>query len=422
MSTESVDVAIIGAGPAGSCLATLLARAGLSVVLFERTGFPRYHVGESLTGISTPILEDLGVVEEMDRRQFPPKRGVKVIGSGAHNEFFVPVLNATWQVRRDEFDDILLQRAVHEGAMHRLGVVDSVLREGERVVGLRYADASAPEGELRELRARFVADCSGQSCLLSRLGVASKRVVDEVFSRQIALFTQFEGARRDPGQMGNNTFIFYGRELHWAWFIPLSPTLTSVGVVMPSAKVSELGGPEAAFEWGRANINPELAARFNLARQTNPVRALANYSYHVERYWGDGWCCVGDSHQFIDPIFSFGVSFALVEARAASAAILDVLGGAEAAPRLQAYADYCERGQGVARDLIRYFWRFPTFFAFLTRGEHRRDVIRLLGSACHDADDLAAVKIMRDALREVPAGSSSAGSGASPASSPAAVE
>lgn len=402
-----VDVAVIGAGPAGSCLANLLVRTGLRVAIVERTGFPRYHVGESLTGISTPILEDLGVVEEMDRRQFPPKRGVKVIGAGAHNEFFVPVLNPTWQVRRDEFDQLLLERAVERGVTLVQGLVEATLHDGERVVGLRYRstrgatnEAAVAHGEPQELRARFVADCSGQSCLMSRLGVASRREVDDVFSRQIALFTQFDGARRDPGQMGNNTFIFYGQHLHWAWFIPLSPTLTSVGVVVPSAKVTELGGPEAAFEWGRANINPELAGRFNLARQVSPVRALANYSYRIDRYRGEGWCCVGDAHQFIDPIFSFGVSFALVEAREASAAIVDVLAGADEAERMGRYVAFCERGQSVARDLIRYFWRFPTFFAYLTRGEHRRDVIRLLGSACHDPEELEAVKVMRAALRQ----------------------
>ncbi|MCX4241013.1 NAD(P)/FAD-dependent oxidoreductase [Paraliomyxa miuraensis] len=400
-SAEDVDVAIVGAGPAGSCLATLLARAGRRVAVVERADFPRYHIGESLTGASTPILEELGVAEEMDRRQFPPKRGVKVIGHEAHNEFFVPVLNPTWQVRREEFDQILLERALHEGATLRRSVVESVLREGERVVGLLHRPVHGhADGPAHELRARFVADCSGQSSLLARLGVASKRVVDDVFSRQIALFTQYEGARRDPGEMGNNTFIFYGTELHWAWFIPLSPTLTSVGVVMPAAKVAEHGGPEAAFEWGRTHINPDLAKRFNFAREVSPVRALANYSYHVDRFWGEGWCCVGDAHQFIDPIFSFGVSFALIEARAASAAILDVLVGADEATRLGEYAALCSRGQGVARDLIRYFWRFPTFFAFLARGEYRRDVIRLLGSACHDPEELGAIKAMRAALRE----------------------
>lgn len=412
------DVAIIGAGPAGACLANLLVRTGLRVVILERTGFPRYHVGESLTGISTPILEELGVLDEMDRRQFPPKRGVKVIGEGAHNEFFVPVLNPTWQVRRDEFDHILLQAAMKEGAKLVQGTVESVIMQDERVVGLRYrptgravtgaaVDEPAPEAAdegLRELRARFVADCSGQSCLLSRLGVASRREVDDVFSRQIALFTQFEGARRDPGQMGNNTFIFWGKQLHWAWFIPVSPTLTSVGVVMPSASVSELGGPDAAFAWGRANINPELAGRFNLAQQVNQVRALANYSYRVDRYHGEGWCCVGDAHQFIDPIFSFGVSFALVEAREASIAIREVLAGADEATRLSEYVAFCERGQAVARDLIRYFWRFPTFFAFLTKGEHRRDLIRMLGSDCHRAEEMTALRLMRESLRKVPSG------------------
>src|SRR5258705_5043167 len=107
-------------------IASYLARAGASVLVLEKAVFPRYHIGESLTGMAADVLNDFGLCPEMDRRQFPCKGGVKVIGKDAGSEFFVPVLQNTWQVRRDEFDQVLLGNAIQHGATYRQCVVNSV--------------------------------------------------------------------------------------------------------------------------------------------------------------------------------------------------------------------------------------------------------------------------------------------------------
>lgn len=389
------DVVIIGAGPGGSCLAAYLAKAGVDVLVVDKAPFPRFHIGESLTGIAGQILEELGLTSKLDRLQFPRKGGVKVIGQKAQSEFFVPVLIPTYQVRRADFDELLLRRARKAGAHFQIGEVTDVLREGDRVVGVRLRG----EGGTREIRAPWVVDASGQSVVLSKLGVAGRRRLNPLFDKQVALFTHIEGARRDPGEMGNNTFIFYDKLHHWAWFIPVSPTVTSVGVVMPDEVFRPLGGKQEALAWGLENINPDLCSRTAEKPWIEPVRAAVNYSYEIEPFVGPGWLCVGDAHGFIDPIFSFGVSIALQEAREASRRLQAILAGADAAPELEAYARYCRRGFSVAADVIDYFWQYPVFFGYMMRGSLRRDVIRLLGSDIHAEEELPAIATMRKALR-----------------------
>src|SRR5262249_55306118 len=214
------------------------------------------------------------------------------------------------------------------------------------------------------------------------------------------IFTQFKDARRDPGEMGDNTFLFYSETHHWAWFIPLSPDVVSVGVVLPGEKVKQRGGAESALAWALEELNPELRWRVAGCAQVEPVRTITNYSYSVDPFVGDGWLCIGDAHRFTDPIFSFGASFAMVEARAASNAILTALETGDCAEPFADYADFCNRGQNAARDVIRYFWKFPIFFGYQSRSELRHDLIRLLGSDCHSLSEIRALQVMRNALKK----------------------
>jgi flavin-dependent dehydrogenase len=237
-----------------------------------------------------------------------------------------------------------------------------VLQEGQAVCGVAYADA---DGSVHELRAPAVIDATGTACLLSRLGVAGERRYD-TFGDQIAIFSQFEGAERDPGEMGDNTFIYHAQSHHWAWFIPLSPTLVSVGIVVPRETFMQ-------------NINPDLTRRCAGRPLAEPIRAVKDYSYRIEPFAGPGWFCIGDSHRFADPIFSFGVTASMQEARAAVDAIVRIRAGQSWRDATAQYAGYSDGGQQAIYDFINYFWKYPGFFGVQMRGRFRKDVVRLFG-------------------------------------------
>ncbi|MCI0581163.1 MAG: NAD(P)/FAD-dependent oxidoreductase [Chloroflexi bacterium] len=399
-ATNHYDVIVIGGGPGGSTLAAYLAQAGVRVLIIEKEAFPRYHIGESLTGMAAGILHEFGLGPTMDELHFPPKSGVKVIGQEAKSEFFVPVLQPTWQVRRDQFDDVLLKNALTMSAHYRRGTVKEILRDGDKVIGVCYLPADSPQAAMQELYAEYVVDASGRANVLARQGIAGEVVYDDQYSRQVAVFTQFKDALRDPGDMGNNTFLFYSELHHWAWFIPLSPDVTSVGVVMPAHRLKAAGSASAALAWGLENINPDLRRRVAGRERVEEIRTITNYSYKVDPFVGNGWLCIGDAHRFIDPIFSFGASLAMLEAKAASRAILTALATGDWTAPFAEYIALCNRGQSAAYDVIRYFWKYPVFFGYQSRGKQRKEFMRLLSSDVHDEQELPALQMMRRTLQK----------------------
>jgi 1H-pyrrole-2-carbonyl-[peptidyl-carrier protein] brominase len=398
-NSEYFDVVVIGCGPGGSVLASSLARAGLSVLALERHTFPRYHIGESLTGIVSDFIKDFDLTEEMAQYQFPPKLGVKVIGRAAKQEFFVPVLQPTWQVRRGEFDDLFLKKAISHGVTHRYGSVKQVFTEGKKVVGVGYKPENSQSDLLKHVKCKVVADASGHSALLSTLKIAGPRKIDS-FWRQIAVFSQYKNVIRDPGELGDSTFIFYSEVNHWAWFIPLSPDLVSIGVVAPIPTFKKQGdSPEDYLRWGLDNINPDLSRRMKNAEMTEPIRVIRNYSYRIEPFAGDGWICIGDAHRFTDPIFSFGLALTMQEARAASTAIQEAIATDSCKEPFDKYVAFSNVGQDIAYDFIKYFWKFPTFFAYQINSSMRKDIIFLLGGDIFPPRQLKAIEAMRKSLQ-----------------------
>ena len=398
--SDHYDVIVIGAGPAGSATAMILAEQGRSVLLLEKETFPRYHVGESLTGTAGDFIARYGLLDKMAELDFPSKPGVRVIGREAKNEFFVPVLRPTWQVRRAEFDHLLLQRAIEAGADYHLATAKHVEREGERVVGLVL---ETPEGERHRVRCTMMVDGSGESVFLSRQEVAGPRRV-AAFNRQIAMYTQFEGVVPDAGEYCNSTVIFYRDTYHWSWLIPVSSTVVSIGVVLPTSTYKKRGDTvESAYAWGLNNLNPQLTERTRDVKQVEGMHVTRNYSYRVNPFVGPGWLCVGDSHCFTDPIFSFGVSFSLTEAQQAAKTILEILDNPSVELELlEGYAHFCSTGQERGSDLIRYFWKFPAFFAFMTRNQFAEDFTKLLAGDVFSADPLGASVEMKFSLDNSP--------------------
>ncbi len=318
-----VDVVVCGGGPGGSTAATLLARQGFAVVLFERERFPRFHIGESLLPYNLPLLERLGVLDKLKAAGPQVKYGARFYHQGTDLARVVRFADAfdgapgsAFQVKRADFDALLLEHAgasgvqVHEGAR-----VEDVLFEGERAVGVRVRTAG--EEVAQTVTARAVVDATGRDALLSRrLGGRQK---DPELDRSAA-FAHFSGFRRAAGPTGGDIVVVTTPD-GWWWLIPFSDGTVSVGVVMPSARFARREGTvEELFE-SRIAATPEVSALLDGNGRLGEVRAIPDYSYRTPRTSGDGFCLVGDAACFLDPVFSSGVLLAMSSGEMAAEAI-----------------------------------------------------------------------------------------------------
>lgn len=409
---KKADVTIIGAGPAGAASALYLLKAGLKPLILEKELFPRYHIGESLTGECGNCLRELGLTAQMQAIGWPVKYGVTVYGAGAQNSFWVPVQKrnqenrleptSTWQVRRSEFDRMLLETALARGAELVTGEDVAPLVNGDRVTGVRYRTST---GVIGDLHSQVLVDASGQATFLASKSNLTSPKERGRYDRQIAIFTQVTGAQRDAGEAAGNTLIFTRQPYHWAWFIPLDEEVTSVGVVVPAdyfkAQNSSL---EEFLHRELRTINPALSQRLLDSSFVEPVRTISNYSYHVRQFTGKGFLCVGDAHRFIDPIFSFGVYFAIKEASLAAQAIQQTLssGSQPTDNQFAAYQSLAEQGQDVIQDLLDCFWLQPLVFLIFAHYQYREGIIDLFAGRIYNADvaDMPVVKAIRQRLHQ----------------------
>ena len=312
MSTSTYDAIVVGGGPAGATTATLLAQHGRQVLLLERESFPRYHIGESLMPHTWFTFERLGVLDWLKQSGSPRKHSVQFVStSGKVSQpfyFFKTIAEdwaSTWQIRRSDFDKMMLENAVATGVDVRQGVaVRDVLREGDRVVGVR---ADVPGGSETH-RARVVVDATGRDALLAAKLGWKQRDPD---LNKIAIFTYYTGALRDPGLDEGATTVAYIPDKGWFWYIPLVDDTVGVGVVAEHDYLyRETRDPEAIFRreaedcrWIREHLAP--------GTHQGPMRVTGEFSYRATQAAGDGFCLVGDAFSFLDPVFSSGVYLAL---------------------------------------------------------------------------------------------------------------
>ena len=389
------DVAIIGGGPGGSAAALRLQRQGIETVLIERDSFPRFHVGESMTGECGRQVRDLGLEEEMAKQAFPVKLGTAVYGPQGRNRFYVPVMgrdedmsmvtSSTWQVRRSTFDKMLQDSALAAGATMVPGkAARPLLDDAGTVTGVRVSHASGGE---EDIEARIVLDTSGASKFLAHAGVTSPIEPGRYF-RQVAIFSHVTGALRDEGEHPLDTILFYRETHHWAWFIPIDEEVTSVGVVVPSEYFrSRKESPEDFYAREVLDLNEELTRRLETVDRVEDVRSVSNYSYEVKRFAGPGFLCAGDSHRFIDPIFSFGLFTALEEADLAVQAIVKNLENGAQPESFEDYQELCVRGLDRMQTVVDGFWSNPFGFAVLLHQRYLHDFIDMFAGRVYDEEE-----------------------------------
>src|SRR5688572_23630860 len=233
-SDSRPQVVVIGGGPAGATVSTILAQQGVRVVLFDREKFPRFHIGESLIPETYWTFKRLGMLPKLKASAFTRKESVQFVNeNGKLSEpfYFTDYKpgepSQTWQVRRSEFDQMLLDNARQHGVDVHEGVrVLDVLFDGDRATGLRILDE---EGATREVTAEVVVDASGQSAMISNR-LKARRVDADL--KKGSVWTYYQGAWRGPGRDAGATFVLQTKgKLGWFWYIPLHDDITSVGVV-----------------------------------------------------------------------------------------------------------------------------------------------------------------------------------------------
>lgn len=409
----SADALIVGGGPGGSALAMMLRRAGLSVTLVERATFPRFHIGESLTGEAGNVLRRLGLEAQLTAERFPVKHGVAVYGPDGGEAWFVPVMRrdergelvsgTTWQVRRERFDEFMLDEARARGTEVLRGEALRLRVDGDGAAC--GASVLSPDGAARDLDARVVIDCSGQRTWLASTGVTGAKYLGS-YGKQVAVFSQLRGPRRRGGGVGadaaDNTRIFYRAKYHWAWFIPLDDETVSVGVVIPSAYLVATGeDPRTFLARELRELNPALAAQAEgMTLVEGPARVAPNYSYQVARFTGRGWACVGDAHRFVDPIFSFGLSVALHEAELLAQEIPEYLAGRRPGDRpFAAHERSVEAGADVLEDVVDLFWEQPFAFAFFVHARYRTEMIDMFAGRIYQGQPSTGLAACRALLR-----------------------
>ena len=394
-AAAAVDVVVIGGGPGGSAAATMLARKGWQVLLLEREHFPRDHVGESLLPASIPVLEELGVLPEVEAQGFLRKGGATMVWGKDKTpwSWFFAETNRryphSYQVWRPQFDQLLLDNAASNGVDVRQGCqVTGVQFEGLEVEvkssenrhepggnddssderrssssGRRGGPESAvsevryftDSGQERTVRADFVVDASGQGALLGRqLGL---RRWDESF-RNLAVYAYYAGAKRLDPPADTNIFI-ESYPNGWLWTIPLHTGWASVGAV-----VDQKAGESLLREMGPARFladqlaqAPHTAQLLETAQQVSGPFLVKDWSYACDEIAGDGYVLLGDAACFIDPLFSSGVHLALMSGVLAAAYVTTALRDpAMASAAAEVYQELYYKEYHHFREMVRLFY------------------------------------------------------------------
>ncbi|MEM9345787.1 MAG: NAD(P)/FAD-dependent oxidoreductase [Planctomycetota bacterium] len=368
------DVIVVGAGPAGSSAATLLAQHGRRVVLLEREGFPRYHVGESLLPFCYETLQRLGMVDKLNKTAFVRKYSVQFAtmdGRMSQPFYFSDHLDGhpagqTWQVERAKFDMMMTDNANDHGVDVRFGVSASKVLQDDtgRVVGIEAKDE---HGQTIQLHAPMTIDASGRNGFAAN-AMGWKRKRDPQLNK-IALWTYYKGGKRGAGRDEGATTVAYVPEKGWFWHIPMHDDRISLGVVGERSYLYRDGlkDPLAVME-REIESNQWVKDVMQDAEQFGETWVTGDYSYRSEHSATDGLVLTGDAFGFLDPVFSSGVFLALTSGQLAADTVHEALKHDDpSAERFEKYTDEFQNGIEAMRKLVYAFYAEGFSFADLLK-------------------------------------------------------
>ncbi|MEO6786710.1 MAG: tryptophan 7-halogenase [Chthoniobacteraceae bacterium] len=349
MKTE-VDVLIIGAGPAGTTAAALLHKQGFKLLVVEKQTFPRFVIGESLLPICMDLLQEADLLDVVEARRFIHKAGAVFLRGPEICDFdfsnqFTTGWKYTYQVPRDDFDKTLADAVAARG-------VEIIYGHGVTAISF-HADGAAvtvesPYKTTRQISARFVLDCSGYGRVLPRLLDLEKPAN---FPARESLFTHVTGDLRPTGNDEGKIWICMHPGGAWLWIIPFSNGRTSVGVVAtPEFFARHPGEPDAQLR-DILLSEPNAAARLRDMQFVMPAQRISGYACAIKQLYGPHYALAGNATEFLDPIFSSGVSLAMASSSRAAKTIARHLRG-ETVDWQADYADHVMQGINAFRAYV----------------------------------------------------------------------
>nr|WP_315217937.1 NAD(P)/FAD-dependent oxidoreductase [uncultured Duganella sp.] len=323
MKIEMVEILIVGAGPAGSVAAALLRQQGRQVLVIEREEFPRFSIGESLLPQSMAYLEEAGMLRAVVEAGFQFKNGAAFMRDGQYTDFDFRDKHSegwgtTYQVQRAHFDHILAKEAARFGAevRHRHEVLDIELGADGAPALVTVKD---PEGREYQVRAGFILDASGFGRILPRL---LKLETPSNFPVRGAIFTHIEdGIRAGFDRNKIRVTVHPKHDDVWFWTIPFAGGRCSQGVVAETGFLDRHQGTPTERLKAIVAQDPSLHALLADAKWDTPARQITGYSANVDKLWGPGYALLGNAGEFLDPVFSSGVTIAFKSASLAAAAL-----------------------------------------------------------------------------------------------------
>ncbi|PIW61559.1 NAD(P)/FAD-dependent oxidoreductase [Shewanella sp. CG12_big_fil_rev_8_21_14_0_65_47_15] len=322
-----VDVAIIGAGPSGAIAASLLHQQGKRVLVLEKQHFPRFSIGESLLPCCMQFIEEAGMLETLNAAGFQHKNGAAFRRNGTYTTFdftdkFTPGPGTTFQVQRASFDKLLADTAQSQGVDIRYGeTVEAIdLTENPRLT------VHNEQGELYQINAQYVLDASGFGRVLPRLlNLESPSCLPP----RSAIFTHVEDNISDANFDRNKILISVHPEHKdiWYWLIPFSNGRCSLGVVAEPQLLARLQGSLEQQLMSIVNEEPGLKALLAKAKVVQECATLKGYSANVSRLATDKFALLGNAGEFLDPVFSSGVTIAMQSASMAAKCLTKQLNG-----------------------------------------------------------------------------------------------
>jgi len=326
MNTEKVDVLVIGAGPSGTVAAAIIKKAGFTVKIVEKLTFPRFVIGESLLPRCMEALTEAGFVDAVKEKGFQEKYGAKFVKNGKICDYFfadqfTPGWNWTWQVPRAEFDKTLADTA------EKMGV--PVCYE-TTVTGIEFNGAESvttvedKAGVTSQIAARFIVDGSGYGRVIPRLFNLDKPSSQPP---RKALFVHTNDTKRSMDDEPNRITIVVHAPGVWIWIIPFSSGITSLGFVGHPEFFKQYGGDNETQLRALIASQPYISERFKDVEFMFDAKVLESWSTTTSSFYGEGFVLTGNVTEFLDPIFSSGVTLATVSSQTAAHLVIRKLNG-----------------------------------------------------------------------------------------------